>query len=55
MPASSEKQKKFFEVVRGTQEGKVKNPSEKAKEVAKSVSKKAAEDFAKDKIKKPKK
>lgn len=52
MPAKTEKQKKFMEVVRGTQKGEVKNPSEKAKKAAKEMTKKEVDEFAKGKVKK---
>ena len=53
MPAKSQKQQKFFGLIRGIQKGTVKpsSVSEKAKEVAKSIPKKAAAEFASTKTK----
>lgn len=45
MPSVSEKQRKFFQLVRAIQEGRAPNASERAKAVAKSMSKKDVRDF----------
>jgi len=57
MPAKSEKQKRFFQMIRGLQTGKI-SPSKvsaKMKKAAKSISAKDAHDFATGKIQKEEK
>jgi len=53
MPATSEKQRRFFGMILAMKRGKVKNPSGKITKVAHEVSEKTAEEFA-TKVKKKK-
>lgn len=52
MPATSEKQRRFFGAVIGAKEGTVKNPSEKLQKAASSVTMDQAKDFARKKRRK---
>lgn len=47
MPSKSEKQRKFFGVVRGIQKGTVKNASKSAKKAARTMTAKQVKDFVK--------
>lgn len=54
MPAKSDKQRKFMNVVKAYQQGDTKNVSKDVKDAAKSMSKKDVDDFASTKGKLPK-
>jgi hypothetical protein len=54
MPASTQKQKRFFGAILGYKHGQLKNPSEKLKKAAGSISEASAEDFASSVVKKRK-